>query len=207
MNQIVTQLQTIILRPDDIVNYVDLLNSIYPPEAFNEPFIGFKVGMLDRSNMNPKARFDQLARAIPSILTGTNVIIREVPMNAPAGFYLITLPIPKSRVIDAVASLKKVIAILERNFQMQCTKEYQINVSGRCNAFETEMKMNRLSIPSMYQRFMVSPQCGAYRLGQLQRLNNDFVLIRSNWMFDMNSSFVIDTEYAMVLAQLISSIF
>lgn len=205
MSNIVQDLQRCILRPEANVDYVQIVNSFYPREAFAEPFIGFKIGLLDVSNLHPQQRFDQLFRVLPRILAGTNVILREVPVNAPPGFYLITLPVPRSRMMDSINAIKRVEAELER-WGLIPTKEFEINVSGRCNIYETEVKLNRLMIPKMYQDYIVAPPNGAYRVGRIQRLNNDFILLRSNWLLK-GSSFIMDIEQIVVLSTIMSSIF
>ena len=100
--------QTRIIRADDIVNYSGIVKAGHRPEVIqSEPFIGIKILCKDNNanTMAPAQRIAQLDQFLrtPNPMTGltpfsgTGCCLRETKYSLmPDGFWLITLPVPRS---------------------------------------------------------------------------------------------------------------
>ena len=201
-------LQTKIWYADDIIPYVDLISSTYPfPIIQSEPLIGFKIGLVDNIRMSPKERIPRLEQILPTILGGTRCFLRETPITSPFGYYLLTMPVPRDQLRQLCSEVLRVLTILERDFGITVTKEYEVNVSGQCNPAETELKLSRFDIPSEYAGMHVRYPGSPYTIGDVERINEGFIIIRTRWGFSMNTDLFSDIEHIKMLAYLIAGIY
>ena len=149
----IRSLQTKIWYADDIIPYADLIKSVYPVQVIQyEALVGFKISLIDNVRMSPAERIPRLEQLLPSILGGTRCMLRETPITAPFGYYLVTMPVPRDQLRSLCSEILRVLTILERDFGITVTKEYEINVSGACTPMETEIKLSRFDIPVEYQK-------------------------------------------------------
>ena len=136
MNMIVQQYQTRVLGPEEPVDYASIIRQSYPPQAIQqEPFVGFKVLCTDTQaySTNPAERI-RFIDANLGVLRGNGCIIRETSRQKPDGFWIISLPVPRSQVTTALNMSK-----LVPSNNMLCT------------------------------------------IGKIQRINNDFICLRTRW--------------------------
>ncbi|MBR5296987.1 MAG: hypothetical protein IKU29_03855 [Parabacteroides sp.] len=189
--------QTRIIRTDDIVNYSGIIKSAYRPEVVqSEPFIGIKILVRDSqaNKMAPAQRIGQLDQFLGTPnpmngmvpLAGTGCCIRETKFSImPDGFWVITLPVPRSMFGLQLQNLIKVLQMLK---QIGIAQEgyVEINVSGRCPMGYTEACLNNLSgiIPSNYLTYLDQNDDSPYKMGKVERINNNFICFRTRWNFN-----------------------
>lgn len=201
-------LQTQIFGAGYIIPYVDIIASAYPTEVIQaEPMIGLKIGLIDNSNINPKERLFALEQVLPVILGGTRCMLRETPLNAPFGYYLLTLPVPRDQLRGIVDDVMRVLTILENQFGITVTKEYEINVSGQCNPMELEYKLARFEVPAQYSRLLIHQSGTPFTIGRVERINPMYITVRTKWKFGAESNVYTDFEHIKVLAHLIAGIY
>lgn len=193
---------------DEIIPYSDLIQAAYPAPILQvKPLIGLRIGLLDPTTMNPRDRILTLEQQLPSILGGTRCLLRETPLNAAFGYYLITLPVPREQLPAVVAEAIKVIQILEQYFGIQVSKEYEINVSGRCSLVETEIKLSSWTTPAQYASCLEVQANTPYQIGRVERINPEYILIRTRWRLNPNANILMDFEDIKLLAQLLTAIY
>lgn len=187
--------QTRIIRSDDIVNYSGIIRAGHRPEIINaEPFVGIKILCKDsQSNkMAPAQRIAQLDQFLgtPNPMTGitpfagTGCCMRETKYSImPDGFWLITLPVPRSVLGVQIQNLGRVIQMLK---QIGITQQgyTEINVSGKCPITCLEMFMNNLMIPDNFMAYADQNDGSPYKVGKVERINNEFMCFRSRWRFN-----------------------
>lgn len=201
-------LQTQIFGAGQIIPYSDIISAAYPTELIQcEPLIGFKIGLIDNSNINPRERLLSIEQFLPMILGGTRCMLRETPLNTPFGYYLLTLPVPRDQLRDIMNEVARVLTILESQFGITVTKEYEINVSGQCNPMELEFKLARFEVPAQYGNMLVHQFNSPYTIGRVERINEAYITVRTRWKFDSNSNIFNDFEHVKVLAHLIAGIY
>ena len=201
-------LQTQIFGAGQIIPYSDIISAAYPTELIQcEPLIGFKIGLIDNSNINPRERLLSIEQFLPMILGGTRCMLRETPLNTPFGYYLLTLPVPRDQLRDIMNEVARVLTILESQFGITVTKEYEINVSGQCNPMELEFKLARFEVPAQYGKMLVHQFNSPYTIGRVERINEAYITVRTRWKFDSNSNIFNDFEHVKVLAHLIAGIY
>lgn len=201
-------LQTQIFGAGYNIPYSDILSAIYPTELIQcEPLIGLKIGLIDNSNINPKERLLAIEQVLPIILSGTRCMLRETPLNTPFGYYLLTIPVPRDQLRDIVNEVTRVLTILENQFGITVTKEYEVNVSGRCNPMEVEFKLARFEVPSQYSRLLVHQMNSPFTIGRVDRINPEYINVRTRWRFEPNSNVFTDFEHIKVLAHLLAGIY
>ena len=185
-------IQTHVIRTCDIVNYSGLVKSLYPIETIqSEPIIGIKILCKDTqaNTMIPAQRIAQLDQFLGTPnqmngfypLSGTGCCIRETKYSImPDGFWLISLPVPRSilgsqieRIISTIKMLKS-IGINQEGY-------VEINVSGRCSMNGVESCLKSLMIPEQYLQYADQNNDSPYKLGNIERINEDFICFRSRW--------------------------
>lgn len=204
MNMTVQQYQNRVLGPTEVVAYNTIVAQSYPPQAIqSEPFIGFKLLCRDRNAAvtNPAARMQQIDQNL-GFLRGTGCLIRETSLSMQDGFWLVTLPVPRSQVRQQLEKLMNVRDIFIQYFGIVPEGLVEINVSGRCPIQQTEQALASLYIPSRYASCHVAPEQSAYKLGQIIRINDTFMLFRSRWFLQKNLP-----DDVVELSQLISAMF
>lgn len=205
---LVQQYQMRVIGPSEVVEYSRIVMESYPPQAPHlEPFIGFKALCRDGNafTMNPADRLRQIDANL-GFLRGTGCIIRETKSSMPDGFWVITLPVPRSQVSQQLSNFMTVLRIFEQNFGIVCQGLFEINVSGRCNITDTERCLSGLMIPPRYTDALVSPENTPYRFGNVVRINDEFMCLRTRWSFKATQS-MDHCEDLIVLSQLISSMY
>lgn len=204
----IRSLQTKIHYADDTIPYSDLIVNTYPIQVIQqEPLIGLKIGLIDNSRMHPCERIPKLEQILPQILGGTRCMLRETPVTAPFGYYLVTLPVPRDQLRQLSNEIIRVLTILERSLGITITKEYEINVSGECSPMETEFKLARFDIPSEYIGMHRRQPFSPYTIGDIERINEAFIVVRTRWEFNGNSDIYSDIEHIKMLSYLIAGIF
>ena len=182
-NAFVQQYQTRVLGPSQTVEYSTIIRNLYPPQAVHqEPFIGIKVLCTDTNAYVTTP--DERIRYIESnmgFLRGKGCIIRETAANKPDGFWIITLPVPKSQLKDQLNKLGHVLSILENNFGIVYQDIIDINISGRCPLIYTEQALSQVVIPKMYQQYMMQTDNSPYKIGYPIRINDEYVLLKTRW--------------------------
>lgn len=203
-----SSLQKQIFGAGQTIPYSDMISASYSTELIQcEPLIGFKIGLIDNSNINPRDRLLALEQFLPYVLGGTRCVMRETPLNTPFGYYLLTMPVPRDKLRDIMNEVSRVLTILESQFGITVTKEYEINVSGQCNPMELEFKLSRFEIPAQYANLLVHQANSPYTIGRVERINPLYITVRTRWKFDSNSNIFTDFEHIKVIAHLIAGIY
>ena len=57
----------------------------------------------------------------------------------------------------------------------------EINVSGRCPINSLEACLNNLMIPDNYMAMLDQSDNSPYRIGKVERINNNFICLRTRW--------------------------
>ena len=117
MNMTVQQYQNHVLGPTEIVSYNTIVSQGYPPQAIQtEPFIGLKILCRDTNAAitNPAARMQQIDQNL-GFLRGTGCLIRETALTMKDGFWLISLPVPRSQLRQQIDKLLNVRDISSRS--------------------------------------------------------------------------------------------
>jgi len=140
------------------------------------------------------------------ILRGKGCIIRETSSSMPDGFWIISMPVPRSQVNTAINNLMDVIVSMEQYFGIVRHGLFEINVSGRCNIAETERCLSALTIPMRYMSALIEPTETAIRLGHVIRINDNFMVLRTRWNLQIQNN-MMNYEDLVVLSQLISTMF
>ena len=204
----IRSLQTKIWYADDIIPYDQLITSSYPVQVIQgDQLIGLKIGLADHVNMPAAERIIRLEQILPNILAGTRCMLRETPITAPFGYYLLTMPVPKDQLRGIMNEVIRVLTILERDFGITVTKEYEINVSGQCSPMETEYKLARFDVPSEYIGMLVHQPGSPYSIGYVERINEGYITVRTLWSYPVNTNIISDLEHIKMLAYLIAGIF
>lgn len=184
--------QTRVIRADDIVNYSGIVKAGHRPETIQaEPFIGIKILCKDSqaNTMAPAQRIAQLDQFLgtPNTMTGmtplsgTGCCLRETKYSImPDGFWLITLPVPRSVMGVQIQNLIRTIQMLKQ-IGINQIGYVEINVSGRCPLNCLEMCLNGLMIPDNFMVFADQNDNSPYKLGKVERINNNFICFRSRW--------------------------
>lgn len=206
---LVQQYQSRVIGPSEIVDYSSVIMQAYPTQAIQlEPFIGFKVLCRDTnaSLMNPSERIRQIDANL-GFLRHTGCIIRETNNIMPDGYWVITMPVPRSQVFTQLNKLMEVLSIFEQNFGIVRHGLFEINVSGRCSIGDTERCLGGLIIPPRYRGMLEEPDNTPYRLGHVIRINDNYMCLRTRWQLNVQSSPTSHYEDLIVLSQLISSMY
>ena len=208
----VMQLQQRVLGPETVVDYSTLIMQSYPAYAIqHEPFVGFKIRCRD-TQTNPyhgEYRMQQIDAFLQQTrcLMDTGVILRASDFQTPDGIWVITMPVPRSQIVDILGKLFHVLAILEKQLGIVMTGTgYEINVSGRCLPYEVETVIGSLQIPTDYLSMLIPPVKSAFRYGYLYRINDVYACFRTRWNMGNRSANQMQ-EALMLLSQLIVSIF
>ena len=184
--------QTRVIRADDIVNYSGIVKAGHRPEIIQaEPFIGIKILCKDSqaNTMTPAQRIAQLDRwlGFPNPMTGltpfagTGCCLRETKYSImPDGFWLIALPVPRSVFGVQLQNFVRTIQML-KNIGINQIGYVEINVSGRCPLSCVELCLNNLMIPDTFMAMADDSNDSPYKLGKVERINNNFICFRSRW--------------------------
>lgn len=208
-NAFVQQYQTRVLGPSQTVEYSTIIRNSYPPQAVHqEPFIGIKVLCTDTNayTTTPGERIRYIESNL-GFLRGKGCIIRETAANKPDGFWIITLPAPQSQLATMLQNLMDVLSFVEQWFGIIPDGLYEVNVSGKCSVYEVESFFNKLLIPAEYRAKLIQPQSSPYRLGQIRRINNQFMVLRTRWTLGNQTSFTHIFEQLAVISQLLGSMY
>lgn len=204
----IRSLQTKIWYADDIIPYDQLITTSYPVQVIQgDQLIGLKISLADHVRMPAAERIVRLEQILPNILAGTRCMLRETPITAPFGYYLLTMPVPKDQLRGIMNEVIRVLTILERDFGITVTKEYEINVSGQCSPMETEYKLARFDVPSEYIGMLVHQPGSPYSIGYVERINEGYITVRTLWSYPVNTNIISDLEHIKMLAYLIAGIF
>lgn len=209
MNMLVQQYQSRVLGPTEPVMYSEIIKQAYPPQALHqEPFVGFKVLCTDTNayGTNPAERIRYIDSGL-GFLKGRGCIIRETSIQKPDGFWVITLPVPRSQITQALNNLMNVLTTFEQYFGIVRDGLFEINVSGKCHINDTERCLSGLTIPQRYLTFVVTPENTPYRLGHIVRINDQFMVLRTRWDLSKTNSPATHYEDLTVIAQLIASMY
>lgn len=204
---LVDQYQSRIIGPTETVDYSSVIMQAYPPQAIQlEPFVGFKVLCRDTNAhiIHPAERIRQIEANL-GFMRFKGCLIRETSMQMPDGFWIITMPVPRSHVNQQLNNLIEVLNILEHHFGIVRQGLVEINVSGRCHITETERCLGGLTIPTRYMGMLVQPENTPYRLGHIIRINDNFMCLRTRW--SLNPQTGNNFEELIVLSQIISSMY
>jgi hypothetical protein len=183
MNTIVQSYQSRVLGPEESVDYASIIKQSYPPQAIqSEPFVGFKVLCTDTMaySTNPAERMRYVDMNI-NVIRGRGCLVRETSSHKPDGFWVISLPVPRSQVVQQLNNLFDVLATFEQHLGIVKDGLFEINVSGRCNVMEVETCFQRLMIPQRHMSKLVPSNNMLCTIGKIQRINNDFICLRTRW--------------------------
>jgi len=209
MNMLVSQYQSRVLSPEEPVDYSSIVMQTYVPYAIQkEPFIGFKVLCTDTQaySTNPSDRIRYIDANL-GFLRGKGCLIRETKMDKPDGFWVITLPVPRSQVTIALNNLFDVLATMEQYFGIVRDGIFDINVSGKCHVTEVETCFAGLYIPPRYMTNLVPTNNVLCSIGHIQRINDDFMCLRTKWDLSRSTTPESVFEDLTVISQLISSMY
>lgn len=208
-NMLVQQYQSRVLGPTEVVDYSSIVMNSYPADAFHqEPFIGFKVLCTDTNAYSgPPAERLRYIDANLGFLRGTGCIMRETSSAKPDGFWVMTLPCPRSQLTIALNNMMNVLATLEQYFGIIREGIIEICVSGKCSVYETESRLGCLSITPRYLTRLVPPENTPYRLGHVRRINKQFMMLRTRWDMNKSDSPMSIYEDLTVLSQLLASMY
>lgn len=207
-NDVVRDLCSKISTPNAVVSYDQIIQSSFAPETImTQPLIGFKVCLYDTSNMFPRDRILQLEQYLCPMLVGTGCFLRETGINSMNGFQLVSLPVPKNWRRQQLKTIEGVLAFMKANFGIIPTNGFEVSVSGRCNPFETEMKLSQIEIPSRYIPFMKAIPESPYRVGAVRRINEGYILVTTKWIFPENTTIPQAFESISEIAQVMASIY
>lgn len=209
MNTLFLQYQSHVLGPEEIVDYSALVMQAYNPYAIQkEPFIGFKVLCTDMQAFagNPADRIRYIDANL-GFLRGKGCIIRETKSSKPDGFWVITLPVPRSQLNMQLKNLFDVLTVMENCFGIVKDGIFDINVSGRCHVTEVENCFASLYIPPRYMSSLIPTQNVLCSIGHIQRINDEFMCLRTKW--DFSQSITPDQlfEDLITMSQLMSSMY
>lgn len=205
-----SQYQQRALSPQEHVPYGQLVLSVYGPSGAikREPFVGFKMLLRDPKGIPiTQIRLDEIDHYLKQLLPRTGCILRQTDSKIlPDGYWLITLPRPRSQVLTAIREMTNVLMALN-NYCGLVKHEVgtiEVNVSGFCPMGYEQAKLQNLVISPRYQHMMISPDNSVYKFGVIQRINQNFMLFRArlNLPFEANMQ-----EDLIVLTQLISAMF
>lgn len=183
--------QTKVIRANDIVNYSGIVKAGHAPAVIaSEPFVGIKILCQDTqaNTMTPAQRIGQLDQFLGTPnqmgmvpLSGTGCCLRETKYSImPDGFWLITLPVPRSVLPVQIANLIKVVQLIKQ-IGINQIGYVEINVSGRCPITSLEACLQNLIIPDNYMQFLDQSDNSPYRVGKVERINNNFICLRTRW--------------------------
>lgn len=178
---------------DEEVPYASIVESRYPAYAFNqEPFIGLKVLCRDTQAHRgaPAARIEFLDKYLMHRLVGKGILMRETDnYKMLDGYWVITMPVPKSQLRQQLDNLGEVLSILEREFGITYQEIIDINVSGRCQLIDTERAMSQIQVPKMYSRYLCDSVNSPYKIGHITRINDEFMVLRTRWTLPRQDMF------------------
>ena len=210
MNMMVRQYQQRILGPTEPVDYSNIVMSAYPPQAIQlEPFIGFKALMTDTQAFvtNPAERLRYLDANL-GFLQGKGCLMRETNNNKPDGFWVMTLPVPRSQVSKALTKFFDVLQTLEQYFGIVKDGCYEINVSGKCHVTEVERCFSGLVIPQRYNSCLIPSNNFMCSIGNIQRINDNYMCLRTRWNLNQSNSVPSQTfDDLIVISQMIASMY
>lgn len=183
--------QTKVIRANDIVNYSGIVKAGHSAAVIaSEPFIGIKILCQDTqaNTMAPAQRIAQLDQFLGTPnqmgvtpLSGTGCCLRETKYSImPDGFWLITLPVPRSVLPIQITNLIKVVQLIKQ-IGINQIGYVEINVSGRCPLTSLEACLQNLIIPDNYMQFSDQSDNSPYRIGKVERINNNFICFRTRW--------------------------
>lgn len=209
----VLQLQQRVLGPSAPVDYSTIVMQSYPAYAIQkEPFIGFKVKLRDTQvnqyygGENRMRMIDQYLQQ-SRLLVNTGCILRATAYEMPDGIWVITMPVPRSQIVDALNNLFHVMQFLEVQLGIVLTGEdFEINVSGRCTPLETEQVLGGLHIPQQYLQYLRPPINTPYKVGHPIRINDIYLCFRTRWNFGLKPVQEL-YEVVMTLSQVISAMY
>lgn len=209
MNMLVQQYQSRVLGPEEPVDYASIIKQAYPPQAIQlEPFIGFKALMTDTQAFatNPSERIRYIDVNL-GFLRGKGCLIRETSRVKPDGFWVMTLPVPRSQVNVALNNLFDCLMTFENFFSIMRDGLFEINVSGRCHVTEVERCFQGLSIPQRYMVNLVPSNNILCSIGHIQRINDMFMCLRTRWDLAKTNKPNEYFEDLTVISQLIASMY
>lgn len=181
-----------ILHPDEVFPYSEMIMTHYerqnPGIIDMTPFVGFKIRLTDYDAcraQSPGQRISYLEHNIGNILSGNGCIMREThPQDSVDGFYLISLPVPIPQLDDyncnQLMRINEVLGLLDRNFNIAPNPYFEINVSGRCPINETAERLSTIRIARNYKDMQIQ-QDSPYNAGRVIRINNKYMLLRTQW--------------------------
>lgn len=198
-----------ILQPDEVFPYSEMVMTFYerhnPGILAATPFVGFKIRLTDYDAYKtaPRARFEFLEPRLRNALDGTGCLIREThKSDSIDGFYLISLPVPIQQLddinCDQLSRIGDVLRVLDQNFNISPNPYYEINISGRCTVSETADRLSTIRIPRNYKDMFI-PQNSPYNAGRVMRINNNYMLLRTQWDMSEYGSFNYENWRNMVL--------
>lgn len=211
MNNLFGKYQTKIIAANGFVDYNNIIQGAYNPNVLaNEQFIGIKVQVTDRYTctdpygqkmmLKPGDRIHMLeADMVQSkFLRGSGCIIRETPYTKPDGFWVITLPVPLSNLNTAMSNLHNVLVYLHNIHSIDVDGIYEINVSGRCRSREElEWRLQRMHMhmSNRLLQYLILPMNSVYRMGRITRINDEFIIFRSDWCLTKSSPKTIPEQF------------
>lgn len=210
-NNMALDVQTRILRCEDIVDYSSIVMAGYNGAIIqSEPFVGIKILCKDANanmNGNPAQRIAQLDQFLASPLpmtglvpfAGTGCCLRETKRSImPDGFWLITLPVPRSVLGTQIQNLIKTVQMLGQ-IGISQIGYVEINVSGRCPLNAVENCLSNMMIPENYMQYADQDMQSVYRFGKVERINANFICFRSRWHLAPNDPNLYQTISAISL--------
>ena len=180
--------QNRILKPEEIVDYANEMMTGFRPEHIQmEPMVGFRVLCKDMnahiSTQADRFMFLEQAMNASGILRNSGCVVRETRFNEGLdGFWVITFPVPLSQLARQLMNLQNVLHFFATQFGIVTTDVCEINVSGHCNAGETEARLGMITL-GQFGYALLEPNGTPYKLGCVVRINDHFALLRTMWDF------------------------
>lgn len=211
MNDLVRQYQTHVLGPSEGVDYASIIKNTYPAEQLRvEPVIGIKALCTDhQAGGNPAERLAYLDTQVPYLVGNRGCIVRETNPTKPDGLWVITIPTVRRFLNNQLANVIEVIEAMAANYGITSDGLFDLSVSGRCTPYETEQMFQQLIIPKSLESKLVPTNNIMCRLGHIQRINDEFVCLRTRWDFsDIGmQTFRQNIDNIAQIAQVIVSVF
>jgi hypothetical protein len=191
----IMQLQQRVLSPNAGVDYSTIIRQSYPPEAVQrEAFVGFKVLCRDsqvtrfRTGEERMCMIDQFI-CQTHVLQNTGVILRATHTDMPDGIWVITMPVPRSQINQALTNLFNVLTALEQYLGIFITGNIEVNASGRCHVNETVQILGSLNIPPNFEQAVQIPNGTPFKHGHFIRINDFFGCYRIRYSIAVSNAY------------------
>lgn len=208
----ISEFQYKVLLPGDQIDYSRLITGAYSASMMATPFVGLKFLCRDtraRIYGNPSQRMAELDKFCPQILSGANCFMRETHMNIPDGLWVVSFPVPRNQINEAINGAINVLMKLN-SIGVTFSGMLEINVSGLCRRDEVPNMIQNIIVPKEYEKYLIQPD-SAFKLAKPYTINDSYTLLRTKWNVSNSRSNIVNAaalkEFSVLMSQLIASAF